>query len=142
MRQRGFESHLVLWTPATARRMIFDNRNGSSAHDVTAAYCLAMAEVRVQLPLGALHPPSIAEQWNGRMWESLGIRVPRAHEIVGSNPTVLTAASAALCLRQQVSLRNDHAGATRNRVPTLPRHAMQTPGLHAVGPVLVREGGC
>ena len=39
-----------------------------------------------------------------RTWESLVFRVPRAHEIVGSNPAVLT--------------------------------------IDAVGPVLVREGGC
>ena len=52
-----------------------------SAHDVAAAYCLAMAEVRVRLPLGAL---------DFSVWESLGIRVPRTHEIVGSNPTTLT----------------------------------------------------
>ena len=43
-----------------------------------------MAEVWVRLPLGAL---------NIRTWESLGFRVPREHEIVGSNPTVLTGAS-------------------------------------------------
>ena len=28
--------------------------NEQSAHDVAAAYCLAMAKVRVRLPLGAL----------------------------------------------------------------------------------------
>ncbi len=55
-----------------------------------------MAEVRVRLPLGAL---------KFRVWESLAIRVPREHEIAGSNPTVLTE-------------------------------------FDAVGPVLVREGGC
>ena len=43
-----------------------------------------MAEVRVRLPLGALII---------RTWESLGFRVLRAHEIVGSNPAVLTGAS-------------------------------------------------
>ncbi len=62
--------------------LIFDNSaHATSAHDVAAAYCLAMAEERVRLPLGAL---------NIRTWESLGFRVLRAHEIVGSNPTVLT----------------------------------------------------
>jgi hypothetical protein len=35
-----------------------------SAHDVAAAYCLAMADVRVRLPLGAL---AIG------VWESLAI---------------------------------------------------------------------
>ena len=54
-----------------------------------------MAEVRVQLPLGAL---------NCRTWESLVFRVVRVHEIAGSNPAVLTSI--------------------------------------AVGPVLVRVGGC
>ena len=43
-----------------------------------------MQEVRVQLPLNALR---------FRTWESLVFRVPREHEIVGSNPTVLTGAS-------------------------------------------------
>ena len=37
-----------------------------------------MAEVRVQLPLGA---------FDSGVWESLGIRVLREQEIVGSNPT-------------------------------------------------------
>ena len=40
-----------------------------------------MQEVRVQLPLNALR---------FRTWESLVFRVPREHEIVGPNPTVLT----------------------------------------------------
>jgi hypothetical protein len=48
----------------------------------SAAACrLAVAEAWVRLPLGAL---------SFRTWESLGFRVLRAHEIVGSNPTVLT----------------------------------------------------
>lgn len=35
--------------------MVFDNLVlQTSAHDVTATYCLAMAEMRVQFPLGAL----------------------------------------------------------------------------------------
>ena len=79
-----------------------------------------MAEVRVQLPLGALQSPertcSLADvnaTWTngtvcfglvGRTWESLVFRVPRAHEIAGSTPAVLT--------------------------------------LIAVGPVLVRAGAC
>ena len=41
-----------------------------------------MAEVRVQLPLGALK--------NSRTWESLVFRVLREHETAGSNPAVLT----------------------------------------------------
>ena len=40
-----------------------------------------MSEVRVQLPLGALIG----------VWESLGIRLPWAQEIVSSNLTTLTA---------------------------------------------------
>jgi hypothetical protein len=46
--------------------LIFDNliSNKASAHDVAAAYCLAMADVRVRLPLGAL---AIG------VWESLAI---------------------------------------------------------------------
>ena len=76
--------------------LILDNSaHATSAHDVAAAYCLAMAEVRVRLPLGALYL---------RMWESLAFRVRREHEIAGSNPAILT---------------DD-----------------------AVGPVLVRAGGC
>ena len=55
--------------------------NTTSAHDVAAAYCLAMAEVRVRLPLGALE---------FRTWGSLASRVFRKHEIAGSNPAVLT----------------------------------------------------
>jgi hypothetical protein len=44
-RSRGFESHPVL-SSLTIRR------DGGCAHDVAAAYCLAMADVRVRLPLG------------------------------------------------------------------------------------------
>ncbi len=45
--QRGFDSHPVL--------LVFDNpAHVDRAHDVAAACRLAMAEVRVQLPLGAL----------------------------------------------------------------------------------------
>ena len=39
----------------SADSAFFDNRKRTiSAHDVAAAYCLAMAEVWVRLPLGAL----------------------------------------------------------------------------------------
>ena len=48
MRRRGFESHPVLCS-LTIRPAI------RSAHDVAVACCLAMAEVRVQLPLGAFN---------------------------------------------------------------------------------------
>ena len=40
-----------------------------------------MADVRVRFPLGAL---------DFRVWGSLASRVFRKHEIVGSNPTILT----------------------------------------------------
>ena len=74
MRRRRFESGPVL--------LILDNSaHATSAHDVAAAYCLAMAEVRVRLPLGAL---------DLRVWESLVFRVLREHEIAGSNPAILT----------------------------------------------------
>ena len=64
MRQRGFESHPVLFNArprwvqnrnlARALKKFFDNSaRNSSTHDVAAAYRLAKAEVRVQLPLGA-----------------------------------------------------------------------------------------
>ena len=46
-----------------------------------AACRLAMADVRVRLPLGAL---------DFRVWESLVFRVLREHEIAGSNPAILT----------------------------------------------------
>ena len=77
MRRRGFESRpvLLMW--------IFDNSIRTlSAHDVAVACRLAMAEVRVQLPLGALK--------ENRTWESLVFRVLREHESAGSNPAVLT----------------------------------------------------
>ncbi len=60
-----------------------------------------MAEVRVQLPLGAFSRFPVE---GIRTWESLVFRVLREHEIAGSTPAVLT--------------------------------------LIAVGPVLVRVGGC
>ena len=53
-----------------------------SAHNVTAACCLARAEERVRFPLGAL--------FVFRVWESLAFRVLRAHETAGSNPAILT----------------------------------------------------
>ena len=50
MRRRGFESRPVL-----LGNWFFDNSIRTlGAHDVAAACRLAMAEVRVQLPLGAL----------------------------------------------------------------------------------------
>ncbi len=80
---RGFES--------LRANLIFDNSNQTtSAHDVAVACCLAMAEVRVQLPLGA---------FDFRAWESLAFRVLRAHEIAGSNPAVLTDAVVLVLVR-------------------------------------------
>ena len=47
-----------------------------------------MAEARVQLPLGALTTQRVGKLGNPRTTASR--RCPRAHEIVGSNPTTLT----------------------------------------------------
>ena len=79
--------------------MIFNNSaRNLRTHDVAAAYRLAKAEVRVQLPLGAsLFAWMIDLVTDGRSAMNkyqrvgkLGIRVPWEHEIVGSNPTTLT----------------------------------------------------
>ena len=54
MRRRGFESLLVL--------LLFDNSaHHVCAHDVAAACRLAMAEVRVRLPLGALDEQDVGK---------------------------------------------------------------------------------
>ena len=68
-------------------------------------HLLAMQETRVQFSLGALRGRAVAAhkahnlEVDGsipspatlfRTWESLEFRVRREHEIVGSNPTVLT----------------------------------------------------
>ena len=76
MRRRGFESHPVLLRSLTIRPAI------RRAHDVAVACCSARADVRVQLPLGALKPISV--------WASLELRVLREHEIGGSNPSAPT----------------------------------------------------
>ena len=55
-----------------------------SAHDVAAAYLLAMQEVWVRLPLGALRKNRTGR---GIVWL---VRVLWAHETAGSNPDVLT----------------------------------------------------
>jgi hypothetical protein len=47
MRRRRFESDPVLFA-------LWQLKTTQSAHDVAAAYCLAMADARVRLPLGAL----------------------------------------------------------------------------------------
>ena len=73
MRRRGFESHPVL--------SLFDNpASATRAHDVAEAYRLAMAEVRVRLPLGT----------SFGAWESLAIRLVRDQESTGSNPAAST----------------------------------------------------
>jgi hypothetical protein len=46
MRRRGFESHPVLFS------LIDNSASVNGAHVVVVAYCLAMAEARVRLPLG------------------------------------------------------------------------------------------
>ena len=77
-----------------------------------------MADVRVQLPLGAFQFVWRVDSMNGSrfamqkhsVWESLAIRLVRDQENVGSNPTTLT---------PPMAVRHD-----------------------AVGPVLVRVGGC
>src|SRR6185436_9829325 len=62
-----------------------------SAHDVAAAYCLAMADVRVRLPLGAFASAC------GKAWQ---FRLLRKQEIVGSNPTAPTGTPAGCQLRR------------------------------------------
>ena len=63
--------------------LIFDNSARLfCTHDVAVACCLARAEVRVRLPLGALQI--------SRVWESLEFRRRRKPEIVRSNRTTLT----------------------------------------------------
>ncbi len=81
MRRRGFESLPV--------PLLFDNSaHHVCAHDVAAACRLAMAEVRVRLPLGALverdvGKPGIPPGTDAKRWS-------REHETAGSNPAVLT----------------------------------------------------
>ena len=92
MRKRGFDSRPVLCV------WFFDNSVRSGTHDVAAAYRLARAEVRVQLPLGAF---AFACAWRVNEFQRVGKpgksaghrreeRWSRAHENVGSNPTTLT----------------------------------------------------
>ena len=79
---RTTETFFRLYDSHGSQFLFFGNlTKHPSAHDVVAAYCLAMAEVRVRLPLGAL---------NLRVWESRVFRVLREHEIAGSNPDILT----------------------------------------------------
>ncbi len=79
MRRRGFESHPVL--------SLFDNPvTVKCAHDVAAAYRLAMADVRVRLPLGTSLLPTdrgtvqdrTRQTGRGKAWQSawFGTRRP------------------------------------------------------------------
>ena len=56
---------------------LFDNLVVTqSAHDVTAAYCLAMADERVRFPLGAviLSAGFALISGRGKVWDSAGHR--------------------------------------------------------------------
>lgn len=70
----------------------FDNLNALlCAHDVVAAFLLAMQGVSVRFRLGALR---------FRAWESLAIRRFREPEIAGSSPAVLTDAVGPVLVRE------------------------------------------
>ena len=93
MRRRGFESHPVL--------LFFDNSiRIQCTHDVAAAYCLAMADVRVRLPLGAFVESACRKVWEsacfGSRRSSVQIR-PRRLDCggarVGTGERLLTAPS-------------------------------------------------
>jgi hypothetical protein len=73
----------------------------ASAHDVAAAYCLAMAEARVQLPLGALASA------HGKAWQFRRFREP---EIVGSNPTAPTRLRWGPCWYGQAPVKRTDTG--------------------------------
>ena len=67
--------------PFLAGVLLFDNSaSAACAHDGAAAYRLAMADVRVRLPLGL----------RSGVWESLAIRLVRDQEGAGSNPAAPT----------------------------------------------------
>lgn len=63
--------------------LIFDNlvEPTKGVHGVVVTHLLAKEELRVRFSLDAFVI---------RVWESLVLRVLREHEIVGSNPTILT----------------------------------------------------
>ena len=96
-RIRGFDSHPVLLSSLTIDEQ-------TCAHGVVVTHLLAMQKTRVQFSLGALRDGAVAArkahnlEVDGsnpspatlRTWESLVFRVLRVHEIVGSNPAVLT----------------------------------------------------
>ena len=87
MRRRGFDSHPVLLIGSTRevvcieanwqtlRIRIFDNLVSNCVHDVAVAYCLAMAEVWVRLPLDALNSQVPLADWQRRQISNLVRRV-------------------------------------------------------------------
>lgn len=88
VQRRGLRTrNAATWVrvPPGALGSFFDNSDvGKRAHDVAVAYRLAMAEVRVRLPLG-----TSPRRFRTRAWESLAIRLLREQEIAGSNPAAL-----------------------------------------------------
>lgn len=64
--------------------LIFDNpvEPTKGVHGVVVTRLLAKEELRVRLALDALHRSGCGKAWL--------LRVLRGHEIVGSNPTILT----------------------------------------------------
>jgi hypothetical protein len=67
------------------------SRNRWRAHDVAAAYRLAMAEARVRVPLGTSRNEFAEQPFERGVWESLvSIRLLREQESVGSNPATPT----------------------------------------------------
>src|SRR3954466_11490779 len=67
---------------AAAWRLFDNSGDGDSAHDVAAAYRLAMADVRVRLPLGTSFDSGCGKAWP--------IRLPWEQESAGSNPAIPT----------------------------------------------------
>ena len=83
MRIRRFESGPVL--------SLFDNSAvTTSAHDVSAAGTDWQDASWSALPGRKSGFDTRSRALVFRTWESLAFRVPRAHEIAGSNPAVLT----------------------------------------------------
>jgi hypothetical protein len=68
--------------PPGALRLFDNPASALRAHDVAVAYCLAMAEVRVRLPLGTSE-----NSGRGKAWP---IRLVRDQENAGSNPAAPT----------------------------------------------------
>ena len=126
MRQREFESHLVL-------SRFFDNPVLKyRAHDVAVAYRLAMAEVRVQLPLGALGKPGVCIGWRWR-WR-VGF-APRGVFAPGE--------SMGFGLRRKTYTRNNvQAESADDRRSTLIGYRSKRSFGGAVVLVLVRVGDC